>query len=186
MKPNIEKPVEPVMKFFTPELLGRFNSTDDAVADRADDEWEAAVKAYHQHLDHLCDRMPDAVRKLSRLCLHDAEVLEEREHPNPLFPCGLLYDTITLILKQGDETLQFSYELGGSVRSYPSGEEEGFSTAGARRIWLYDELDISPEPSNGHPTNFLHRVLFSDGTILEIPFRSIRIDSPKNRTGPGR
>jgi len=31
------------MKFFTPELFVRFNSADD-VGDRADEEWEAAIR----------------------------------------------------------------------------------------------------------------------------------------------
>jgi len=34
---------------------------------------------------------------------------------------------------------------------------------------LYDEVDLSP----GLPYVFLHRVLFSDGSVIEIPFGSV-------------
>jgi|GEM_PF-901964 len=188
MKPKIqiEKPVEQVMKFFTPELLARFNSTDDAVADRANDEWEAAVEAYRLHLENLCDQVPDSVRTLGQLCLHDAEVVEENEGDNPPISLDLPGNSITLTLKQGNKTVILGYVLGDSVRRYPSGEEERFSTAEEHRIWLYDELDVSPESTDGHPPSFLHRVLFSDGVILEIPFRSIRIVRITGRSGQGR
>src|SRR5271165_3957990 len=50
MKPQTEKRSEPVMKFFTPELFIKFNSPDDVVADRADEDWEAAIREYRSHL----------------------------------------------------------------------------------------------------------------------------------------
>ena len=45
MKPRTGKPTDPIMKFFTPELYLRFNSPDDQVADRADVDGEAAIRA---------------------------------------------------------------------------------------------------------------------------------------------
>jgi hypothetical protein len=56
------------MKFFTPELFVRFNSADD-VGDRADEEWEAAVRAYHKHLDGVGDKLPEA-RTCTSCCFH--------------------------------------------------------------------------------------------------------------------
>jgi hypothetical protein len=35
-----------------------------------------------------------------------------------------------------------------------------------RREWLYDEIDIAPNNRDG----FVHRILFSDGEVLEVPF----------------
>jgi len=46
MKHQIEKRPEAMMKFFTPELYIRCNSTDDAEADRADEDWEKAIRDY--------------------------------------------------------------------------------------------------------------------------------------------
>ena len=40
LKPITEKLPENTMRFFTPDLYVRFNSTDDAVADRANEEWD--------------------------------------------------------------------------------------------------------------------------------------------------
>ena len=65
MRLQTEKPSEQVMKFFTPELFIRFNSTDDEKADRADEDWEAAIGAYRHHLDCLREQMPSQVNKLA-------------------------------------------------------------------------------------------------------------------------
>ena len=67
MKPQTEKPSEPVMKFFTPELFIKFNSPDDVVADRADEDWEAAIREYRSHLEGLRDQMPSQVKELAGL-----------------------------------------------------------------------------------------------------------------------
>ncbi|APW61177.1 hypothetical protein [Paludisphaera borealis] len=40
-----------------------------------------------------------------------------------------------------------------------------------RAHWLYDEVDVDSESQGA----LLHRVLFSDGIILEIPFKSVWI-----------
>ena len=64
------------MKFFTPELYIRFNSTDDAEADRADEDWEKAIRDYKKHLAKHSEDMNDRVKDLAEnLCLHDAELL---------------------------------------------------------------------------------------------------------------
>ncbi len=86
MKPQIEKPFERVMRYFTPELVVRFNSPDDLEADRADAEWEAAMRAYREHLDGLRARMPKQVERLADLCLHDAEILAWESPIEPFFP----------------------------------------------------------------------------------------------------
>jgi hypothetical protein len=78
MEPQTEKSSEQVMKFFTLELLLRFNSSDDDEADRANDDWEAAVLAYRTHPDGLRDQMPEQVMQLAGLNLHDAEMLAIR------------------------------------------------------------------------------------------------------------
>jgi hypothetical protein len=48
-----------VMKFFTPDLFVHFDSADE-VGDRADEEWGAAVRAYHKHLDEVGDKLLEA------------------------------------------------------------------------------------------------------------------------------
>jgi hypothetical protein len=190
MKPQTEKPSEQVMKFFTPELLIRFNSSNDEVADHADAEWEDAVRAYHKHLDGLRDQMPSSVKKLADLCLHDAEVLACDEPVEPLFPLSrfepLLRHSLfpfwlgfaILSIRKGDEVVSLIYALCDRIRKHPSIGDWPFSKL--RRHWLYDEVDVSPNL----PGMFLHRVLMSDGTLMEIPFSSALIHSFRLEDAP--
>ena len=158
------------MKFFTPELFVRFNSADD-------EGWEAAIRAYRAQLEGLRDQMPSQVRKLAGLCLHDAEVLACDQPIEPLFsfrpfePFPIWSGLAILSIRQGDEISSLIYVLWDSVSHYPAGEGWPFSKA--RRHWLYDEVDVSPN----HPGMFVHRVLLSDGTTMEIPFLSALIHS---------
>ena len=176
MKPQTEKQSDEVMKFFTPELFVKFNSSDDEVADRADEEWESAVREYRGHLDGLRDQMPAQVEKLAGLCLHDAELLavEERMEPFSPFPFELfpLWSGFAILsVKQGSEIVSLIYVLWDRIRRHPSKETWPFSKL--RTHWLYDEVDVAPS----HRGMFLHRILLSDGTVIEIPFASALIHS---------
>jgi len=76
------------MKFFTPQLYLQFNSPDDQEANRADQAWEAAIQAYHRHLETIRERMPSQVAKLAGLDLHDAEILSRVEEVQAGGPLG--------------------------------------------------------------------------------------------------
>jgi hypothetical protein len=184
MKRQIEKPPEQVMKFFTPELFIKFNSSDDEEADRADEEWEAAIRAYRRHIDGLRDRMPSQVKKLAGLCLHDAELMACEQPVEPFFPLTpfepfpFWSSFAILSVKQEHNIMTLFYVLWDRVRRYASREEWPFSKL--RTHWLYDEVDVSPS----HHGMFLHRVLLSDGVIMEIPFLSILIHSFSLNEGP--
>jgi hypothetical protein len=164
------------MKFFTPELYINFNSSDDEVADRANEEWETATREYRSHLDGLRDQMPDQVRKLAGLCLHDAELLAVEEPIEPLFPSPFerfppWFCFAILSVKQSDEIVSLIYVLWDRVRRQQPKGKWPFSRL--RTHWLYDEVDVAPI----YRGMFLHRVLLSDGTVLEIPFVSALIHS---------
>jgi hypothetical protein len=184
MKPQIEKPSEQNMKFFKPELFIKFNSADDDEADRADEDWEAAIRAYREHLDRLRDQLPSQVKKLASLCLHDAELLACEQPVEPFFPLSSFepfpfwYGFAILSIRKGDEIVSLIYALWDRVSEHPSGEEWTFSKQ--RTHWLYDEVDVAP----GRHGMFLHRVLLSDGTIMEIPFLSVLIHSFPLVEGP--
>jgi hypothetical protein len=160
------------MKFFTPELYMRFNSSDNEVADRADEDWETAIAAYREHLDGLRDVMPPSVKELADLCLHDAELLAWEQPIEPLFEF-LPFRTgfAILSMRQGDEIVSLIYVLWDRVRKHALREDWPFSKL--RTHWLYDEIDVCPYQRG----MFLHRVLLSDGTIMEIPFLSALIHS---------
>ncbi len=161
------------MRFFTPELYIKFNSSDEDVADLANEAWEKALQDYQHHLDTNRDLMPSQVRKLSELCLHDAEVLGFNQElqsaffsPDPFWPASLWSAVAILSLKQDKTIWSLIYVLWDGVREYPIKEEWPFDKS--RKHWLYDEVDLAAD----HRGSFLHRILFSDGSIIEIPFAS--------------
>ena len=168
MKLQTEKPYEQVMRFFTPELFLRFNSSSDKVADRADIDWEEAIQNYRRHLDRLKDRLPAEVKELSELCLHDSELLDCETSSRPIraFPVEEFGSEI-LALKQREKVVILRYELAAGVRESQPNDDWPFSKS--RTHWLYDEVDVAPSSSG----TFLHRILFSDGKVIEIPFVSV-------------
>lgn len=163
------------MRFFTPEVYVRFNSSDDMEADRANEEWEEAIRAYREHLDTLRDQVPEHVRKLASLCLHDAEILARQQTSEPIYPKAPIDwfpfwpHLLILSARQDDDVVSLIYLLGDKVREHGAAEDWPFSKD--RTHWLYDEVDAVP----GHAGMFVHRVLLSDGTVLEIPFISVFI-----------
>ena len=164
------------MKFFTPKLFLQFNSADDEVADRADADWEAAIREYRSHLEGLRDQMPAQVQSLAALVLHDAELLALEQPFVPLtpFPAGLfpLWSGFAILsVKHEEGIVSLIYLLWDRLRSHQAEEPWPFSSL--RPHWLYDEIDVTPD----QPGMFLHRVLLSDGTVMEIPFVSALIHS---------
>jgi hypothetical protein len=161
------------MRFFTPELFVRFNSPDEDEADRANQDWETALDEYRKHLDGIRDRLPPQVTKLADLCLHDAELLAweqtvEPSSPPPMDPSApesVSSATAIVSIRQEGKIVSLIYRLWDRVREHAAAEGWPFSKL--RLHWLYDELDLAP---NGR---FLHRVLLSDGRVLEIPFLSV-------------
>src|SRR6516165_611482 len=179
MKPQTSRPSESIMRFFTPELYLRFNSSDDEKADRANEAWEAALSEYRRHLDGIRDHMPSQVRKLADLCLHDAELLAceqavEPHFPFPFEPFGMppFWSALAIVsVKQDDKIASLIYLLWDRIREYPS--PEGWPFSKAHTHWLYDEIDFA----SGRGGAFLHRVLLSDGRGLEIPFVSVFVQN---------
>jgi hypothetical protein len=174
MRHPTDKPSEPIMRFFTPELYTQFNSPDDDLADRANEAWEKALQDYQRHLDAIRHRMPSQVRKVAELCPHDAEVLGFEQHlqsffpfPEPFWPIPLWSAVAILALKQDGTILSLIYMLWDRIREYSATEDWQFSKL--RKHWLYDEVDVVAD----HRGMFLHRILFSDGSVVEIPFVSV-------------
>jgi len=167
MKRRSEKHFEHVMRFFTPELYVRFNSPDEEEADRANEEWETALVGYRKHLDQIWGQIPDDGKQLADLCLHDAELLGPKQAVEPLFRPAI----VILPLIQEDHLVTLIYMLSEPVREHPAAQDWPFSRL--RTHWLYDEIDVDGEQRG----MFVHRVLLSDGRVLEIPFVSAMIRS---------
>ncbi len=166
------------MRFFTPELYIRFNSSDDVTADRANEAWEKALAEYGRHLDTIRNKMPSQVRKIAELCLHDAEFLgleqgtqSHYSFPEPFHPGPLWSSVAILSLKQDRTVRSLIYMLWDCVREFPAKKDWPFGPA--RKRWLYEEMDLAPDQRGA----FLHRILFSDGSVVEIPFVSAIVSS---------
>ena len=176
MKHPIAAPAEPAMRFFTPELFRRVNSPVDREADIADEAWESAIADYQQHLEALRGRMPSYASGVVDLCLHDAATVAYQEIP--LLPPGdpLLEElelpspaVALVILQRQGKVWTLAYRLNGPVRQ--SSQPEGWVSASPHQ-WLYDE--VAEDPSSASDA-FVHRILFCDGRVFEIPFRSVEV-----------
>jgi len=162
------------MKYFTPELYQQFNSFDVNEAERADEAWDKAELLYKGQLASIRMHMPSQVVSLSELCLHDALVVSrvEQELPNGPYSHPLPYmwtgaAIVSVIL--GEEVISLIYNL--SDHTITKAAPEGWRFSKSEEQWLYDEVDIVNE--QGGP--FIHRILFSSGVTLEIPFLSVMI-----------
>lgn len=169
MKPSIDAPADQVMRFFEPDLYLRFNSPNDDVADRANEEWEQALDNYELHLRHLRGQMPEQVKALADLCLHDCLVLGWDDAIEPVLrptiePLPVWSAFSVLSVRRGGEIVSLNYILWDKIRRCAPPSD--WPVSKSRPHWLYDEVDAV----TGKPGNFLHRILFSDGTAAEIPF----------------
>lgn len=166
MKRQIEKPSDSAMRYFTPELYLRFNSPDAKTADEANQAWEDAIAHYRTHLSTILANAPPGTSTLAELCLHDAELMERRDiEPAPSLPGPLALTFLSLI--RDNKVISLVYFRPGEVHEHAA--VPGWPFSRERKHWLYDELDSGPADG------FIHRVLLSDGRVLEIPFVSVLI-----------
>jgi len=171
MKLQIEKHSESRMKYFKPELYLRYNSRDDADADRADRHWEKAIHAYTEHLRTFSKKMNDRVKDLAEnLCLHDARLISSEGYLSalPLLPH---FRTWVISLRTNGKIVNLFYLLWGEVAESTAQKKWPFSKLSAH--WLYDEVDFEPDS----PFLYWHRVLLSDGRVISIPFFDVFVHS---------
>lgn len=148
------------MRFFTRDLLKRLNSRNVATVDQAEQEWESAIGQYRLQVAAMAPSLSSAARALTKLVLHDARVsvMAQRDAAH----------LELLAIPAGDQIYRLSYELwdspAGSLASsaWPFSKED--------RHWLDDEIEAAPGQGR-----FLHRILLSDGTVLELPFKDCRV-----------
>lgn len=162
MRPKTEKRADVQMRFFTPELYLRFNSDEEVEADRADEAWEKATDDYRRHLKAFRKTMPASVRAMTERCLHDFELLSFHEEFKPA--------AAVLSLGNGSDIRIVVYTLWDRVRRKTGPRSWPFSKA--QKHWLYDEIDVANQ-SGGR---FVHRILSSDGSIVQIPFSQVFVD----------
>ena len=72
------------MQYFTPSLIERLSSSDDAAAKAARDEWEEALARYERYLQSIEAALPEHIREFNNLLLHDAVVWTITRQTNEL------------------------------------------------------------------------------------------------------
>jgi hypothetical protein len=173
MKPKSAKPAKSRMRFFTPELYRAFNSQDEDTADRANEAWEKAIRAYQRHLAAICERLPQPSRSILETNYHDWELIacDQSAEPHAFYrrDAGwsdpLVADVGIVSLSSGGVVNSLFYILWDHLRWCPEPQGE----KAEHPVWLYDELDVAHELE----PQFVQRILFSDMSVLEIPFTSV-------------
>lgn len=169
---------ESPMRFFTPEVCLRVNSANDQVADSAQAEWDSAVAAYRNHLKKVLRNAPPGIGALATACFHDANVVSLKfeslgREPLPyLFPEPLLFFTrrtgpATVKLTLPNKSVALVYLIWDEVRTHAASAEWEKRTGA--RLWLYDEIDEVWSRFG----MFVHRILFNNGEVWEIPFTDV-------------
>lgn len=152
------------MKYFTPELFIALNSSDEEAARVAALRWDKAVIAYDKHLRSIRRKMPAPVRKLSKLYLHDGELLEfEIVSPNGRKPVA------HLVVRQQEEIFFLSYFLLAKPTIEKPMRHSIFSPRAVH--WLYDEIECKGV------VDLTHDILFSDGKVFHLHFEHMSIFS---------
>lgn len=159
------------MKYFTPELLARYRSPDDAVAEAAAAEWEANTAAYRERLQAIRSRLPRSVRGLlGRYTLHDAKVLT--------LALGMTQPTCTLQVRlegtpsQAGPVAEIKYRIvPGDRGGVTFTRHAPFSSAASSLGWIiYNEFDA---PEKGE--TFVHSLLLSTGLEIVVRFQAMRV-----------
>lgn len=145
------------MKYFTPQLFRRGNSSNAAVANAAEAAWESATQRYRDYLTSISSGLTPEVKRLATgICLHDGSIVRFTD------------SSVTVRLDQVVYSIEFELDqlahqtLHGSIlNGYPFSSEHPH--------WLYDELRLIK------PGVYLFEVLLSTGQILRYRFQDVSI-----------
>jgi hypothetical protein len=164
------------MRYFTPNLFLRGNGTDDKEAELADEAWEQAITQYKRSLKEQRSKMPPNVRTLAeKCCFHDARLLGWQTHEKSNGRKANVHRMLTLGLQNDDETIVLYYFLCASPKESKRPKHWPFSQD--RKHWLYDEVGLIEQIDRaGGGCEFVHRILWSDGSELEVPFADVIVD----------
>lgn len=149
------------MKYFTPEMYARGNSSDEAEARGVEEEWERALRRYERRWRKIRAAFPQAVHNFDEagVCLHDAEVLHlarQRERLVMVLQLGPPSQTLVILL--------FTLTKDPVITTDVLPE----SVATRRPVWLYEEFDLDPR---GH---FCFNLLLSNGWEIRLRFRDFQ------------
>jgi hypothetical protein len=165
------------VRWFTRQL---YESYQGEGAGEALDAWGAALAAYEAHLANLLPRLPESLRDLSRISLHDARFTR--------CTISLRDEVVTLRLVGGDHqagyvalTIRYDHAsiVGASLAELAAWVEERLTEV------LYDELDINT--GGGYEHRYLlwphgeFAVRFSDAGVTVVPAPSEQYEGANGR-----
>ena len=160
------------MTYFTPELFIRLQSDQEEVLEAAEIDWEEASTRYRTRLSQVRDELPDSVRELVEgHFLHDAEILG----------IGAEEDRFVIAVRTRepeDELLVLVYEL--IEPATIAREVLPESLRSDTMHWLHDEIEV-----RANEMEFNHKIMFSNGWLVDLRFRSLEVVSTKPLTIPG-
>jgi len=151
------------MKFFTAELLERYNADDPATASAAGAEWEAASERYAQHLQVLEPELPAHLREFNALLLHDAVVQALARDGRQLI----------MVLKKDippQDLVILCYDLVDEPVVVPFARHPGDWQKPTR--FDFDEFDRIQE---GEGRVCTQAIVFANGWELRLRFRDVRV-----------
>jgi len=162
------------MKYMTPELLARFRSDNDDIAEAAAEEWERRGEEYRKHLEEIRCRtdLPRGLRRLiKRDVLHDAKVLTLAVDDG-----GKRFSFFLELARQTgkeDNRVELEYRLVGGLgqgfrllrHEILKGDGKDFGW------WLYDEIDVT----KGQIEAYTHSILLTGGWEVQLTFYSLAL-----------
>jgi hypothetical protein len=156
------------MRYFTPDLFLRLNSSNSETVDKAVEQWEKAIVSYKKRLQKIQREMPSQLRSIAKLSLHDWSLLKIEPKPDA-DDLGGAAPSAFIVLKHNTSIITLWYSLARKLQVIDA--PQGWPLSRKRVHWLYDELDSAGDDE----ASFVHRILFSDGTTLFVPFTSCGI-----------
>ena len=152
------------MKFFTPQLMERFGSSDPEIADQADAQWEQAGDRYDAYLTQIEPDLPEGIRHVQdNFSLHDAVVFGMGQQENHF-----------IIILRLDAPLQDFLILTYDLVTEPEIQRDVLPSkhrCSARVEWMYDEVEPDPEKSPACAQS----ILFSNGWEVRLRFRDVHV-----------
>jgi hypothetical protein len=146
------------MKYFTPELLERVASPDDAVADAAEHEWERSIVRSHQRWRRIRAAFPEEVRRFEDegVCLHDARVLSMARQ-------GENFVVVLRTEAPSEQMVLLSFRL----EEEPLIDPHAIEGHGDQEFvtWMYEEWDLD------RAKRCCFEVLLSNGWSVKFRFR---------------
>jgi hypothetical protein len=162
------------MKYFTADMWGGVNVSDDRTSLAADRKWDRNLANYRRQLAVVAPKLGKAGSFFLKHSMHDANVLSLNIHDYPLRNLGprrIGSHTWVRVYLLAWERVALIYELiYDDIQSIKIETRNDLFSLESSRFgdWGYDEL--LPKGRSA----FQHNILFSSGTELTIVFKKFR------------